>query len=169
MKRSLLLLLVLMNVAGMALAQVGFVNTKTILDKMPEYQEAQKLLHQMGTEWQREIDEKQTVLNRMNADYESERPLLSEDLKKTREENLAKLSLEIKNLERTHFGYGGDLTRKEDTLTKPLREKINYSIQRVAALRKYNIVLDKSEGVTVMFSDAKLDITQDVIRDMGIQ
>jgi outer membrane protein len=169
MKKILLLILPLISIAFISAAQVGFVNTKYILNKMPEYQDAEKLINQIGNQWQREIDNKQTILNRMNADYESERPLLSDDIKKKREENLAKMATEIRDLQRNHFGYDGDLSKKEDTLTKPLREKINNAIQRIAAVRKYQIVLDKSEGITVMFSDPKLDISEEVLRELGIR
>ena len=169
MKKILLLILPLISIAFISVAQIGFVNTKYILNKMPEYQDAEKLISQIGNQWQREIDNKQTILNRMNADYESERPLLSDDIKKKREENLAKMAMEIRDLQRNHFGYDGDLAKKEDTLTKPLHEKINNAIQRIAAVRKYAIVLDKSEGITVMFSDPKLDISEEVLRELGIR
>ena len=112
MKKILLLILPLISVAFISAAQVGFVNTKYILNKMPEYQDAEKLISQIGNQWQREIDNKQTILNRMNADYESERPLLSDDIKKKREENLAKMATEIRDLQRNHFGYDGDLSKK---------------------------------------------------------
>ncbi|HEX4374054.1 MAG TPA: OmpH family outer membrane protein [Puia sp.] len=169
MKKIFLLILPLISIAFISVAQVGFVNTKYILEKMPEYRDAEKLISQIGNQWQREIDNKQTILTRMNADYESERPLLSDDIKKKREENLAKMAMEIRDLQRNHFGYDGDLAKKEDTLTKPLRERINNAIQKISVVRRYQIVLDKSEGITVMFSDPKLDISDDVLRELGIR
>ena len=38
------------------------VDTKYILDKMPDYKDAQKKLDQISEQWQKEIDDKQAVL-----------------------------------------------------------------------------------------------------------
>ena len=48
-------------------------DTKYILDKMPEYKDAQKQLDQTSVQWQKEIDDKQAVLDKMYKDYEADR------------------------------------------------------------------------------------------------
>jgi outer membrane protein len=169
MKKILILSLCAAVFSGSARSQIAFVDTKYVLSRMPEYQEAQRTINQIGVEWQRDIDNKQTVLNRMNAEYLAEQPMLSDDLRKKREEDLAKMASEIRDLQRSHFGYQGELYRKEDTLVRPLREKIENTIQKIAANKRYGIVLDKSAGITVMYSDAKLDITAEVLRDLGLK
>ena len=169
MKKTILIFLCLICILHFSNAQIAFVNSKYILSKMPEYQAVQRQISQLGNQWQREIDEKQTVLNRMNAEYASDQVMLTDDIKKKRTEDLVNKEIEIRELQRSHFGFGGDLSKKEDSLTKPLQEKVNNSVQRVAASRNYKVVLDKSEGITVMFSDAKLDLSEDVLRDLGVK
>src|SRR5687767_8939661 len=46
----------------------AIVDTRYILDKMPEYKEAQKSLDQISLAWQKEIDEKQAALDKMYRD-----------------------------------------------------------------------------------------------------
>lgn len=60
----------------------AIVDTKYILDKLPDYRDAQKQLDQTSVQWQKEIDDKQSALDKMYKDYEAEQVMLSEDLKK---------------------------------------------------------------------------------------
>jgi outer membrane protein len=39
----------------------------------------------------------------------------------------------------------------------------------MAVARSYDFILDKSEGITVIFADPKLDKSEDVLREMGIK
>ena len=58
---------------------------KYILDKMPDYKQAQKQLDDIAADWQKEIDAKQAALDKMYKDYDAEQVMLSDDLKKKRE------------------------------------------------------------------------------------
>jgi len=35
--------------------------------------------------------------------------------------------------------------------------------------RQYDFILDKSEGITVIFADPKLDRSADIIRNLGVK
>ena len=39
----------------------------------------------------------------------------------------------------------------------------------MAAQRGYDFVLDKSEGITIIFADPKLDKSEDVLRELGVR
>jgi outer membrane protein len=39
----------------------------------------------------------------------------------------------------------------------------------MALSKSYDFVLDKSEGITVIFADPKLDKSDDVLKEMGIK
>jgi outer membrane protein len=38
----------------------------------------------------------------------------------------------------------------------------------MAAARAYDFILDKSEGITIIFADPKLDKSDDVLKELGI-
>lgn len=83
MKKILFVALSFMLFSFAAEAQrYAIVDSKYILDKMPEYKEAQKKLDQFSDQWQKEIEDKEAVLNRMYKDFEAEQVMLSEELKK---------------------------------------------------------------------------------------
>src|SRR6202161_1553045 len=157
----------LFGIAGVKAQRYAIVDTKYILNKMPEYQDAQKKLDQVSAQWQKEIDDKQSSLNKMYKDYEAEQVMLSEDLKKKREDELFNREKEVRDLQRKRFGFEGDLFKKREELVKPVQDKVYDAIQKLAVNRMYDIILDKSEGITVIFADPKLDKSDDVLKLLG--
>ena len=147
----------------------AIVDTKYILDKMPEYKEAQKKLDQTSMQWQKEIDAKQATLDRMYKDYDAERVMLSDTLKRKREDQLFNMEKEVRDLQRKRFGYEGDLFKLRQDLVKPIQDKVYNAIQQLAVNRMYDFILDKSEGITVIFADPKLDKSEDVLKALGIK
>jgi outer membrane protein len=147
----------------------AIVDTKYILDKLPEYKDAQKQLDQTSVQWQKEIDDKQAVLDKMYKDYESEQIMLSDELKKKREDELFNKEKEVRDLQRRRFGFEGDLFKKRQELIKPIQDKVYNAIQKIAVNRMYDFILDKSEGITVIFADPKLDKSEDVLKELGIK
>jgi len=154
--------------AGQA-QRYAIVDTKYILDKLPEYKAAQKQLDQISMQWQKEIDDKQEALNKMYKDYEAEQVMLSDELKKKRQDELFNKEKEVRDLQRKRFGFEGDLFKKRQELVKPIQDKVYNAIQQIAVNRIYDFILDKSEGITVIFADPKLDKSEDVLRALGIK
>ncbi|MEY4457185.1 MAG: OmpH family outer membrane protein [Sediminibacterium sp.] len=151
-----------------AQSRYAVINTKYILDKIPEYKEADKKLKALGDQWQSEIDEKQMVLDKMYKNYEAEQFMLSEDLKKKREDELFIKEKELRDLQKKRFGYEGDLFKERQKLVKPIQDKVYNVVQKMAIARSYDFILDKSEGITIIFADPKLDKSDDVLKELGI-
>ena len=145
------------------------VDTKYILDKVPDYKNAQKQLDNTSLGWQKEIDDKQAVLDKMYKDYEAEQVMLSDELKKKREDELFNREKEVRDLQRKRFGFEGDLFKRRQELIKPIQDKVYNAIQKIAVNRLYDFILDKSEGITVIFADPKLDKSDDVLKELGIK
>jgi outer membrane protein len=145
------------------------IDTKYILDKMPEYKEAQKKLDQFSEQWQREIETRQSELDVMYRNYEAEQVMLSEELRKRREDELFNKEKELRDMQKKRFGFEGDLFKKRQELIKPIQDKVYNAVQKLAVARQYDFILDKSEGITVIFADPKLDKSDDVLREIGVK
>lgn len=155
-------------VAKAQTTRYAVINTKYILERIPEYKEADKKLKALGDQWQSEIDEKQVALDKMYKNYDAEQFMLSDDLKKKREEELFVKEKELRDLQKRRFGYEGDLFKERQKLVKPIQDKVYNAVQKIAAARSYDFILDKSEGITIIFADPKLDKSDDVLRELGI-
>jgi outer membrane protein len=171
MKKTFLFLLVLSVFAFRAQSQQRYaiIDTKYILNKIPEYRDADKKLQLIGEQWQKEIDDKQAVLDKMYKNYEAEQFMLTDELKKKREDELFVHEKEIRELQKQRFGYEGDLFKERQKLVKPLQDRVYNAVQKLAVARSYDFILDKSEGITVIFADPKLDKSEDVLKELGIR
>ncbi|CAN5821255.1 OmpH family outer membrane protein [soil metagenome] len=145
------------------------IDSKFILEKVPEYKEAQTKLDQYSLLWQQEIDQKQAALDKMFKDYDAEQVMLPDALKKKREDELYNKEKELRDLQRKRFGFEGDLFKKRQELIKPIQDKVYNAVQKLAVEKQYDFILDKSEGITVIFADPKLDKSEDVLRNMGVK
>lgn len=168
--KSIVSFFILFSLGFSASAQrYAVVDTKYILDKIPEYTEAQNKLNQFSEMWQQELDKNAAELDKMYKDYDAEQVMLSEQLRKKREDQIFNAEKTLRDLQRKRFGFEGDLFKKREELIKPVQDKVYNAIQKLAAEKLYDFILDKSEGITVIFADPKLDKSDEVLRIMGVK
>ncbi len=170
MKKFWMLLLLLGFLSLNTQAQrYAVIDTKYILNKIPEYKEADKRLQLIGEQWQKEIDDKQAILDKMYKNFEAEQFMLTEELRKKREDELFVREKELRELQKKRFGYEGDLFRERQRLVKPIQDKLYNAVQKLAVAKSYDFILDKSEGITIIFADPKLDKSDEVLKELGIK
>jgi outer membrane protein len=149
--------------------RIAVIDTKYILSNIPDYKILDKRIQVTSAEWQKEIDAKQATLDIMYKDYDAEQYMLTDELKKKRQADIHSKEKEIQELQKKRFGYQGDLFKERQNLVKPIQDKVYNAIQKLSVARSYDLVLDKSEGITVIFADPKLDKSDDVLRELGIK
>lgn len=171
MKKLLFVALMVFGITMNVKAQQRYavIDTKYILERIPAYKEADAKLKLTGEQWQKEIDDLQVQLDKMYKNYESEQFMLTEALKKKREDELFEKEKQVRDLQKKRFGYEGDLFKERQRLIKPVQDKVYDAIQKIATSRSYDFVLDKSEGITIIFADPKLDKSDDVLKELGIK
>jgi outer membrane protein len=171
MKKLLFVALMVLGTIMSVEAQQRYavIDTKYILERIPAYKEADAKLKLIGEQWQKEIDDLQVQLDKMYKNYESEQFMLTEALKKKREDELFEKEKQVRDLQKKRFGYEGDLFKERQRLVKPVQDKVYDAIQKIATSRSYDFVLDKSEGITIIFADPKLDKSDDVLKELGIK
>ena len=170
MKKLLLAICTVVLFSFAASAQkYAIIDTKYILNKLPEYSAAEKRLEQLSMQWQAELDTMQSQLDKMYKNYDAEQYMLSDDLKKKREAELFNKEKDVRDMQKKRFGYEGDLFKERQKLVKPIQDKVYNAVQKMAVGRGYDFILDKSEGITVIFADPKLDKSDELLRELGIK
>ena len=144
------------------------VDSKYILENLPEYKQAQTKLDEVSAQWQKDIDAKLLDVDRMYKSYKAEQVMLSDDMKKKREDEIIKKEKEAKELQKKRFGFEGDLFKRRQELVKPVQDKVYNSIQKLATSKGYDIIFDKSADLSVFYSDNKIDKSDDVLKDLGV-
>lgn len=145
------------------------VNTEYVTTNVPDYVNAQKRVLKFAEEWQEEIDTKFQELENLKQSFEKEAYLIPENLKQRRQQEIKAKEQEIKALQRQHFGAGGDLDRKREEFLKPIQDRIYSAIERIANDKNYAFVFDKSASSTIIFVNAKYDISDQVLELLGVK
>jgi outer membrane protein len=144
------------------------VDSKYILENLPEYKQAQTKLDEVSAQWQKDIDAKLLDVDRMYKSYQAEQVMLSDDMKKKREDEIIKKEKEAKELQKKRFGFEGDLFKRRQELVKPVQDKVYNAIQKLATSKGYDIIFDKSADLSVFYSDNKIDKSDDILKDLGV-
>ena len=170
MKKLILavIFIAMFSFAGTA-QRYAVIDSKYILDKLPEYKDAQTRLDQFSVMWQQEIDQKQAAMDKMVKDFEAEQVMLPDNLRKKREDEIFNKEKELRDLQRKRYGFEGDLFKKRQELIKPIQDKVYNAVQKLAVEKQYDFILDKSEGITVIFADPKLDKSEEILRSLGVK
>jgi outer membrane protein len=168
-KNFILSALFIAGVFNCSAQRYAVIDSKYILQKLPEYKLAQQRLDQISEQWQQDIDKRSADLDKMYKDFDAEQVMLSDELKKKREDELFNKEKELRDLQRKRYGYEGDLFKKRQELIKPIQDKVYNAVQKIAVTKSYDFILDKSEGITVIFADPKLDRSDDVLKELGVK
>lgn len=152
--------------AGFA-QKYAYVDTDFILGKLPAYVAAQEQLDKLSQKYQKEMETLHSELDQIYKDYQAEVVLLSQDMKKKREEQIVNKEKEYKKLQRQYFGPEGDLAKKREALVKPIQDDVFNAIQTISEQGAYSIIFDKAGSMTMIYTNPKSDLSDQVLQKLG--
>src|SRR4051812_1866236 len=148
-------------------AKFGYVDTDYLMGQIPEYKAAQTELDKTSVQWQKEIDGKYVEVDKLYKAYQADAILLTDEMKKKRENEIINKEKEVKDLQKQRFGVDGELFKKRQELVKPIQDKVYNAIKVVAEKKALGFILDKSGQVSILYANTKYDISDDVLVYLG--
>jgi len=145
----------------------AYVDTDYILNKIPEFNQAQDKLDALSADWQKEIENKYADVEQMYRSYQQEQVLLTDEMKGKREEAIIKKEKTAKNLQQKYFGPEGELYMKRQELIRPIQDKIYNAIQQLANNNNYQIIFDSSSDLIMLYKNKNYDKSDKVLDLMG--
>jgi len=168
MKKILMILIISLSVISTTKAQkFAYVDTDYILNKIPEFKQAQDKLDNLSTDWQKEIESKYTDVEKMYRAYQKEQVLLTDEMRVKREEAIINKENEAKDLQQKYFGPKGELYSKRQELIRPLQDRVHDAIQQLATNNKYQVIFDSSSDVIMLYKNNNLDKSDKILELMG--
>ncbi|MDD4141307.1 MAG: OmpH family outer membrane protein [Bacteroidales bacterium] len=168
MKKFFLIAAVSILGFGSCFAQkIAYVDTDYILSKIPEFNDAQAQLDEYSAQWQNEVSAIFAEVDKLYKEYQANKVVYPEEMRQKKEQEILNKEKEAKDLQKAKFGTEGELYKKRQELIKPIQERVYNSIQDIAEKNAYGIIFNKSDGVTMIYSNAKYDISDDVLENMG--
>ncbi|MCC6549655.1 MAG: OmpH family outer membrane protein [Ignavibacteriaceae bacterium] len=154
--------------AGLLSAQItiGYVDSDTVLDKLPDAQDARQQLDQIIQEWQAELQTLEKEWKTKYDDYDKRRLILTDEARMQIEAELVKMEQKIVEYREKKFGTNGELFTKQDELMKPVQNRVFNAITAVAKELDLDFVLDRSGGVLILYAKEEHDITAQVLEKL---
>jgi outer membrane protein len=168
MKKKILLFVFLIAVGTAAMAQkYAFIDTEYILENIPAYTAAQEQLDQVSGQYQKELESMHAEIEKMYQDFQAEAVLLSEDMKRKREDVIISKEKDYKDMQRKYFGPEGDLFKKRQGLVKPIQDDVFNAVQDIANEGSYAVIFDKAGSLTMIYTNPKYDLSDQVLEKLG--
>jgi len=159
----ILLFSILLSQGLMAQSQrTAVVDIDEILSSMPDYQQAQDQLDQIAEQWRQEIAQEMDKVKSMYNKYQAEQVLLSDEMKREREDEIMQKEKEVREIQRQKFGPEGELFNKRQELVAPIQNEVYKAISSYADSRGYDLILDRSANAGIIFINDALDKTEDI-------
>ena len=166
---SLVIFLPLFSAISRAQLKIGYVDSNTILDNLPDAQDARQKVDALIQEWQNELKEMDSKLKIKKDDYEKRKLIMTEQTSADSIAAIKKLEKEIADYRDKKFGANGELFQKEDELMKPVHNKIFNAIQEIATDEDLDFVFDRSGDIMLLYAKEEYDITAKVLEKLKIE
>jgi outer membrane protein len=165
-----ILAIVVTTVLSLTLAHAqkfAYVDTEYILGNIPSYKSAQDQLDKLSAEWQKEVETKYADIDKMYKNYQSEKVLLTEEMKTKREDEIVKKEQEVKDLQKKYFGKDGMLFKKRQELVKPIQDEVYNAVKELAVEQGFAIIFDTASNPGVLYSNPKNDKSDEILQRLG--
>ncbi|MBF4486960.1 OmpH family outer membrane protein [Flavobacterium sp. CSZ] len=144
--------------------RIGYIDMEYILENVSDYKEAKAQLELKAQKWKQDIEAKKLEINKLKEGLKAERALLTKELIDERETEIKFLEDEMLTYQDKQFGANGNLIHQKAALAKPIQDQVFTAVQDIAEAKNYDFIFDKSSDLTMLFSNKRFDISDQVIR-----
>ncbi len=166
-KLSLITIIAFLGMMSVSAQKNAIVDMEYILKNIPMYESANEQLKQISQKWQSEVEAKNEEAKVLYKNYQTEVVFLSDDMKSKKENEIVAKEKEANELKRKYFGPDGELFKKRESLMKPIQDEIYTAIKDISEAKGYQLVLDKTSGMNIIYYSSKIDISDDVLSKLG--
>ena len=165
MRKSSIITAMAVGIAALSASaqlKMGYVNSEIILSKYAGTKEAQDKFNKEQAKWEQEGSQRKNEVTALKDQIDKQSLLLSAERKKELEDSLQQKYIQYQQFLQDKFGQKGEIYTKEEELMKPIIDKINLIIQKIAKDENYDFFFDaRANGV--VYAMPKYDLTERVL------
>ena len=171
MRKVIFLVLACIVLSGTSFGQlkIGYVDSDTIMENLPDAQDARQKLDVLIQEWQAELTKLENEWKTKYEDYEKRKLIMTDQTRSELEAELVKLEQQISEYREKKFGTNGELFQKQDEIMKPVQNKVFAAIQEVAGEEDLDFVFDRSGDIMLLYAKEEHDLTARVIEKLKLE
>ena len=168
MKKLRTLILLLLATMSLSYSQkpsrIGYVDMDYILSHLEDYKVASEQFALQVAQWEAEIEKRQAKIDAEEKQLEAERALLTLELIKDKEEEIALLKHNLNAYKEQKFNAEkGEYISQKFMLAKPIQDQVFNIVQEIGKMRKYDFIFEKTDA-TMLFSNEQHNLSKVVLR-----
>jgi outer membrane protein len=148
--------------------KIGYIDSGYILNQMPEYATVQQKLDQAEAEWRDEIQQQRERVQALRQEFQARELLYTDEERAEKQQAIDDAQAKVNELRERYFGPNGELYTRQQTLMRPIQERVLAATEEVATSEGYDYVFDKSGDFLFLFARDQYDVSNDVLRELGI-
>ena len=147
--------------------KIGYADVEYIFSQMPEAKQIDTELQTLQTQLKKQYDTKVQEYQKKLQEYQQYGATVPDAVKQNSERELQQLGQNIQKLEQDSQT---DLQKKQVSLMEPVYVKVGKAIEDVAKENGFSLILNQQiSGLDViLFGDEKLDVSDLVLKKMGV-
>jgi len=158
------------GIAQGAVAQqrIGYIDSESILQEVPEYANVQQKLDQLEKKWRAEIQDQKEQVQTLREEFRAWELLYTEEERRRKREEIDKAQKAVEQLRQRYFGPDGELYARQRELMRPIQERILSATEEVATQQGYDYIFDKGDRVLFMYARQEHNLNEDVLQELGV-
>lgn len=167
MKKLISVIVFTMVFAGSVCAQLklGYVDSDAVLEQYGGMKAAEEEFNKYRQKVEQEASKKEENIRKMQENLEKQALLLSEDRKRQIQKDMQDSLMSYQKFLQDKFGQQGEAAQKNNELLRPIVEKINGIIRKIATDENYDFIFDSKAGL--IHAKKSYDLTDKVIRALN--
>jgi outer membrane protein len=170
--RNILLIVfgfIILNGISFGQLRIGYIDSDTIMDQLPDAQDARQRLDALIMEWQGELNSLENQWKVKYDDYDKRKLIMTDQTRAELEAELISLEQEIAEYREKKFGTNGELFQKQDELMKPVQNRVFTAIDEVARENNLDFMFDRSGDIMLLYAKDEHDFTAEVLAKLQIE
>ena len=145
-------------------SRIGYVDMDYILSNLEDYKVASEQFALQVGQWEAEIEKRQAKITEAKAQLDAERALLTPELIKDKEEEIALLEYNLNAYKEQKFNaQSGEYITQKFMLAKPIQDQVFNIVQEIGKMRNYDFIFERSDA-TMLFSNEQHNLSKVVLR-----
>lgn len=158
-----------MQAQNQQVQKFGYVDSETILTKMPAYAGLPQRLESMANSWREEAEKMQRDIVTLEDDFKAKEILFTKEVRERRVKELEEKRKARQTFLDQKFGPSGEYVKQQKELLLPVQQKLMEAITRVAQREGYDFVFDRNGDVMVLYARPNWNLTKKVMKELGIE
>ena len=144
--------------------KIGFIDTDSVLNALPDYQAAVKKLDAQAEQYRQQLDADYQVIDQIYNAYQNQKARLTTAQRSNVENDIIQREQQLKEKQEQYFGAEGAMAKASEKLLTPIRNRVEKAVSQYAVANGYSLILDLAVTGGIVYKRDSDEITGAIIK-----